>query len=160
VLDDLLYVIGGFSTQFSSEGFNPNPTYVYSTLNQQYIPIGYGTFPPKISIISPENKTYTSSNVSIAFIVNKPVAWQGYSLDRQEKITVTGDTFRIELSNGAHNITIYANDTFGNTGMSETISFTVDAPKPFLTVPVAVGSVASVAVAGVGLLVYFRKRKR
>ena len=160
VVDDLLYVIGGYSTQFSSKGFNPNPTYVYSTLNQQYIPIGYGTFPPQISIISPENKTDTSGNVSLAFTVNKPISWQAYSLDGQEKITIAENTILTELSNGAHNITIYANDTFGNTGVSETISFIVDAPKPFPTVPVAVGSVASVGMAGVGLLVYFRKLKR
>ena len=54
VVDDLLYVIGGFTTEFSSVGFNPNPTYMYSAANQQYTPIGYDIVAPKISIVSPK----------------------------------------------------------------------------------------------------------
>jgi len=75
VADDLLYVIGGYTTEFSSQGVNPNPTYTYSALNQQYTPIGYGTIPPTISVLSPENATYSSGNVSLTFATNKPVAW-------------------------------------------------------------------------------------
>jgi len=89
-------------------------------------------------------------------------------------VTISGNITLTALSNGLHNVTVYANDTFGSMGASETISFTVTAPEssetitpeptsssePFPTVQVAVASAASVAVAGAGFLVYFRKRKR
>ena len=159
VADDLLYVIGGFTTSFSSEGFNPNPTYIYSTLNQQYIPIGYGTLPTTISLISPENTTYGSGNVSLAFTTNKPFTWMGYSLDGQEKVIVTGNTTLSELPSGSHNITVYAKDSFGNLVGSDTISFSIAKSEVSPTTIVAIGSGALVAVTFVGALVYFKKRK-
>ena len=117
---------------------------------------------PLIKVLSPINQIYPFSSVSLVFTVNKPVYLIGYSLDGGETIPVTGNVTLSGLSNNLHNVTVYANDTFGNTGVSETISFTVAAPEPepFPTVPVAVASVASFAVAVVGLLVYFRKRRR
>jgi hypothetical protein len=63
------------------------------------------------------------------------------------------------LSSGLHNITVYANDTFGNIGTSETVSFTIAEPESFPTGPVVAASAASVAVACVGILLYLRKRK-
>jgi len=45
-------------------------------------------------------------------------------------------------------------------GVSETIAFNIEVAEPFPTMPVAAASVATVAVAGVGLLVYFGKRNR
>jgi parallel beta-helix repeat protein len=117
------------------------------------------TTPPSISLASPENTTYTESSVSLNFSTNEPVSWLGYSLDGQENATINGNTTIADLPNGLHNVTVYANDTFGNTGKSETISFTIaKEPESFPTAPVAAASVASVAVAGVGLLVYFRKK--
>lgn len=159
VVDDLLYVIGGFTTQFSSEGFNLNPTYAFSNLNQQYTPIGYGTVPPTVSILSPENTTYSSGNVSLAFTTNKPVTWQGYSLDGQEKVTVTGNTTLLGLSNGLHNIIVYAKDSYGNNANSETVTFSIAKPEASPTTFAVIGSGASVAVICVGTLVYFKKRK-
>jgi hypothetical protein len=55
-----------------------------------------------------------------------------------------------------HNITVYAKDEFENTGSSETITFSIE--EPFPTAIVATASGASVAVVGVGLLFYFKKR--
>jgi hypothetical protein len=68
-------------------------------------------------------------------------------------MTLTG------LSNGSHNVTVYATDEAGNVGTSQTINFTIAKPESFPTTLVAVASVASVAVIGVILLIYFRKRK-
>lgn len=160
VVDDLLYVIGGFTTEFSSEGFNPNPTYMYSAANQQYTPIGYGTVLPKISIVSPENKTYTSGNVSLAFTTNKLVSWQGYSLDGQEQVAITGNTTLTFLPSGSHNITVYARDSFGNTAASQTIIFSIAKPEASPATFAAVGSGASLAMVCVGVIVYFKKRNR
>jgi hypothetical protein len=55
-------------------------------------------------------------------------------------------------------LTIYAKDEAGNVGTSETILFTVDVPFPTTLVVAASG--ASVAIVGIGLFVYFKKRKR
>jgi hypothetical protein len=156
VVNDMLYVIGGYTITYSNWWSDPVTTY-YAT-NEQYTPFGYGTAPPVVSVVSPENKNYNSSSVSLAFTVNKPVAWLGYSLDGQENVTVSGNSTIAGLPNGLHNVTVYARDEFENTGVSETISFNVDAPFP--VVPVAAASVAAIVAVGMGLLVYFKKRRR
>ena len=116
--------------------------------------------PPTVRLITPENATYSVANVTLEFTVNKQPSWMGYSLDGQQNVTVAGNTTLLELSNGLHNVTVYANDTFGNMGVSETTSFNVFVPEPFPVVPVVVTSIASVSIVGAGLLVYFKKRKR
>jgi hypothetical protein len=79
-----------------------------------------------------------------------------YSLDGQDNVTIAGNTTLSGLPNGNHNVTVYATDKAGNVA-SETISFSVEAPFP--VVPVAAASVATIAVVGAGLLVYFKKRR-
>jgi parallel beta-helix repeat protein len=121
------------------------------------------TTPPRVSLVSPLNQTYDDSDVPLNFSVNvlspiKSVNWTGYSLDGQQNVTVTGNTTLTGLSNGSHNVTVYGNDTYGNMAASETVTFTI--PQPFPTTLVAAASVAIVAVVGVGLLVYFKKRKK
>jgi hypothetical protein len=70
-----------------------------------------------------------------------------------------GSTTLTGLSSGLHNVTVYAEDTFGNEGASETITFTVEVPEPFPTTLVVATSIATVAMVSVGLLAYFKKRK-
>jgi len=156
VVDDLLYVIGGYTIECRTDIFTLNQIYKYSHANQQYTPLGYGTVPPEIAVVSPENTTYATNNVTVAFTVNKPAVWMGYSLDGRETVNVTGNITLTELSNGLHNITVYAKDKFGNTEASETISFTVAVPEHFPTTLVAT-AVASLAAVGVCLIVYFKK---
>jgi hypothetical protein len=120
------------------------------------------TTPPKISIKSPKNQAYNESSVLLDFSVDvvsavKAVNWTGYSLDGQQNVTITGNTILTGLSSGLHNVTVYANDTYGNMGTSETIDFTIS--QPFPIVPVAAASGASIAIIVVGLLIYFKKRK-
>ena len=149
VVDDMLYAIGGTNSMIFS-------SYITFGDNQQYTPYGYGTMPPVVSIVSPENKNYTSGNVSLAFTVNKPVAWTGYSLDGQDNVTITGNITLSGLPSGLHNITVYAKDSFENTGTSETITLRIT--EPFPTMFVAVAAVAGAV--GVGLIVYFTKIKK
>jgi hypothetical protein len=80
-----------------------------------------------------------------------------YTLDG-ENLGVSGNTTLAGLAYGVHNVTVYAVDTAGNTGASETVVFTV-AEEPFPVVPVAAASATSIALIGGGLLVYFKKRK-
>lgn len=125
--------------------------------------------PPKISIFSLENATYETPDISLNFTINQPVSQITYSLDEKENVTLAENAENITLnglSGGLHNVTVYAWDTTGNTGASETIIFTVataiepeQEQEPF-PATLVIASVASVAVGGAGLAVYFRKRKR
>jgi hypothetical protein len=92
--------------------------------------------------------------------MDKPILTLSYSLDGKQNVSITGNYTIANLSNGLHNVTIYANDTFGNIGTSQTISFTIDKTKSFPTLPVVAVSVAVAVFAVVGLLVYLKKRKR
>ncbi|MGE5532712.1 MAG: kelch repeat-containing protein [Bacillota bacterium] len=116
VVNDVLYAIGGF------DGTN------WLDVNEQYKPVGYGTVPPIIQITSPENKSY--SQVQLEFTINRGTQWMGYSLDNKANVTVEAETRLLSLAQGSHNVTIYANDTFGNMGVSNTAYFSVDTLPP------------------------------
>ena len=113
---------------------------------------------PSVFLVSPENKTYDTASVPLNFTVSKQTSWIGYSLDGQENVTVTENTTLTGLSNGLHNLTVYANDTFGYTGTSETIYFRVSQPEPFPTWIIA--AMVIITIVGAALLVYFRKIRK
>jgi hypothetical protein len=90
------------------------------------------TTPPVISILSTGDK-YDTSDVFLNFTVNELVSQITYSLDGQDKVSIPENTTLTELSNGDHNVTIYATDLAGNTG-SETMYFSVEIPFPIALV--------------------------
>jgi hypothetical protein len=118
------------------------------------------SIPPHVTILSPEPKVYNASDVPLDFTVNETASQITYSLDGQENVTAAGNMTLTRLSNGAHNVTVYAADEAGNLGASETATFIVAKPEPFPLVPVAAASVAAIAAVSVGLLVYFKKSKK
>jgi hypothetical protein len=115
------------------------------------------TTAPRITVLSLEKQTFYTSSVPLNFTVNELTTQIKYSLDGQENATIAGNETLSNLPYGDHNIRIFATDEAGNTGASETITFTV--AVPFLTALV-IASVITVAVVGVGLLIYFKKRKK
>jgi N-acetylneuraminic acid mutarotase len=119
VINDVLYAIGGFN------GTN------WLGTTEQYVPVGYGTVPPQIQITSPQNKTY--QQVTLDFKVNRGTAWMGYSLDGSANVTVAASTKLLGLTQGRHSIVIYANDSSGNMGVSNTVYFSVDTLGPSIT---------------------------
>ena len=120
VVNDVLYAIGGFDGQ--------------NWLNtvEEYTPVGYGTAPPIIQITSPENQTY--NKVTLNFTVNRDTEWMGYSLDNQANVTINEETQLFNLSQGAHNIILYANDSLGNMGSSKRVFFSVDTIAPDIVI--------------------------
>jgi N-acetylneuraminic acid mutarotase len=122
VVDDILYAIGGF------DGEN------WLDVNEQYMPVGYGTVPPDVRILSPENKTYTSNDVQLVLSVNRPTTWLKYSLDGLANVTITGDAELSDLPEGEHSIVVYVNDTFGNIVSSSNVTFAVDTAAPRIVV--------------------------
>jgi len=87
-------------------------------------------------------------------------------LDNQANVTITGDTTLSGLSEGSHSLIVYANDTVGNTGTSETIHFSINTqqePSPikfFLQKTIWILAVVTIAGFGVALLVYFTRVKK
>ncbi len=117
------------------------------------------TTPPNVTLLSMDNKTYYDSNIPLDFTVNESVVQITYSLDGLDNVTVAGNATLTRVPIGEHTLTVYATDGAGHVGTSETITFTVTEPEPFPTAPVATASIATIAVVGVGLLVYFKKRQ-
>jgi len=160
IVNDTFYVVGGHTYNFPGN-FAP------SSVNEQYSPIGYGTpdpsynvTPPAITILSPENKTYYTSEIPLDFTLNESVSQIFYVLDGQASVTIEGNMTLVNLNYGSHNFTLFAIDMAGNIGSSEMIVFAMSKAKPFPTLlVVAVVAVVVVAVIA-GLLVYFKKRKR
>ena len=119
-VNDIIYAIGGF------DGQNWLGTV------EAYTPIGYGRAPPIIQVTSPLNQTYR--NVILDYAANRDTEWTGYSLDYHTNVTLTGETQLLNLSQGSHNIILYANDSFSNMGSSNRIFFSVDRIAPDITI--------------------------
>ncbi len=83
---------------------------------------------PRITMQSPENKTYTTSNVPLDFKVNEAVSQLFYCLDGNENQTITQNMTISGLEEGLHNVTLYASDLAGNVGGTKTVFFSVDLP--------------------------------
>jgi N-acetylneuraminic acid mutarotase len=168
VVNDLLYAIGG-STSSPFDMFWNTEVTVHST-NEQYVPIGYGTpdasyIAPTIKLLWPENKTYYESGIPMNFAVNKLDCWLRYSLDGGAAVDVSANITLSGFFYGSHNLTVYATDEAGNTATQSTV-FTLSEPEPepepepFPVVPVAVAASVVGVLAAVGLLTYFKQRKR
>ena len=111
------------------------------------------TLPPSVMILSLENITYGTPDLPLNFDISEPTSKISYILDGQDEVLISGNTTLTGLPNGVHKITLYAIDVGGNAGASETVTFTIAA------FPVAPVAAASIAVASLALLVYFKKNK-
>lgn len=127
--------------------------------------------PPDILLLSPENKSYTAAasntaDIPFMFTSDERSSQLYYSLDGHEKATIIGNITLTGLPIGPHNVTVNARDNVGNVVFSETAVFTVagdsdsQAEKEFFSTNVLLAvSGASIGSIGVGLLIYFKKRK-
>jgi hypothetical protein len=171
VVNDILYAIGGRTYNYPLPGDNYF-TVTEQAVNEQYVPIGYGTpdpsyeppdiTPPEVTVASPENKTYYTVDVSLAFTVNKPVSSMRYTIDGETAVEISGNTTLTGLSYGKHSLTVYAVHAAGNTGVSETVFFTIaEAPEqePFPTT-LALASAVVLVIVGLGLQVYLKKQHK
>lgn len=113
--------------------------------------------PPMVTVLSLENKTYNTASVPLNFTVNERVSQISYVFDGQENVTIAGNITLTDLSNGEHNVRVYATDEAENTGVSETFIFTIAVPEPFPTASVVAVSGASALVIGLGIIIYFKR---
>jgi hypothetical protein len=115
--------------------------------------------PLNILGISLENMTYTTPDVPLNFTDNENSCQLTYSLDGKENVTIAGNTTLYGLSNGTHNLTVYAQDDFGNIIDSKEVIFevsdiasTAQSSEQF---PTGFFAVAFVAIAVIILVVTF-----
>jgi N-acetylneuraminic acid mutarotase len=168
---DMIYVLGGYNMSYLDPplGYAYGPAITVLGTNEQFTPFNYGVpdpsydgTPPAITVDSPENKTYYAVDVALNFTVNETAPIMYYILDGEAAVKITGNTTLTGLSLGTHNLRVYAVDASDNTGSSKTITFTLvqePEPEPFPTTLVIGSIIAVVAVVGLGLLVYLKKRK-
>ena len=83
------------------------------------------TAPPIITINSPENTSYNTDEITLTFSVNEEPSLKYYSLDGKANVTVVDSTVLSDLSAGEHSLIMYAEDSAGNIGASEVITFTI-----------------------------------
>lgn len=147
---------GGYAEGLTWYGFSKNSSLTVNFVTDKT---------PIVSLLSFENATFTNSTVPLNFTIDQPDSKVTYSLDGNSTVAIGGNSTLTGLSNGYHNVTVYAANEFGSMGASETITFIVDyvteeAQQPFPTTPAAAASVVSAVITvAVGLLVYYNKRK-
>jgi hypothetical protein len=159
-----IYAVGAGLIQ-TGEDFREENGVVYSyNYYDRFELIGYSTVsfakdfvPPRLTALSPQNRTYATSDVDLDFTVNEATSEMLYCLDGKENQTITGNVTLTGLENGAHKVTIYASDLAGNAATPTTIYFNVDSPTFLITAIAA--SVATVAVISLVLIIYLKKRK-
>jgi len=125
---------GPFQDETGCDGIGDKP-YVIDENNQDNYPLMEpypDTTPPIIVVLSPENKAYATTSIPLVFTVDECTCWIGYSVDGESNVTITGNT-TLTLPEGEHWIKVYANDTNGNMGCSDTITFMVDITLPTTT---------------------------
>jgi hypothetical protein len=118
---------------------------------------------PAICILSVENKTYNTTDIPLNFTIDKPKCSMAYCLDNQANVTVMGNSTLLALSGGVHTLTVYANDTAGNIGASDTITFNVvkeqEPAGEVFPVSFAFASVMT-AVVGISLTLFLSDRRQ
>jgi hypothetical protein len=168
---DLKYFEGNITLHSISEGQHKLRLYVTANptpeVDPRYEQVNYhstgqtiifyvDTTAPKVSNLSIKNTD--SADRLLCFTFDEEASWVGYSLDNQANVTVTDYAVLGNLSFGSHNVTVYAEDSAGNMGASETLFFTIEDPFPTSLVIASVVPVTVVLV-GIGLIVYLIKRK-
>ena len=112
---------------------------------------------PEVIVAPIENSS--TPDVLLNVNVNCTASRIVYSLDGRENQSFSGNTTLTGLSNGLHNVTVYAWNLDGNAGVSDTLFFDVEVPEPFPTVQVvAVVSIVSAVIVCVALFIFVRKR--
>lgn len=80
---------------------------------------------PTITIITPLPQAYSTNDIILTFVIDKPVTQMSYSLNRQPDVPITGNITIPALPDGNHIIVVHATDELGNSGTSGEISFTI-----------------------------------
>ena len=112
---------------------------------------------PAVIIITPvENRIYSEDSMPLNLVVDKPYSELSYSLDGKPNISFASNTTLAGLTNGEHNITVYAQGLNGNTVASKNIYFTIQ--KPGFPATLVIGALAIPTI--LATAVWLRHRKK
>jgi hypothetical protein len=112
---------------------------------------------PEVIVAPIENSS--TPDVLLNVNVNCTASRIVYSLDGRENQSFSGNTTLTGLSNGLHNVTVYAWNLDGNVGVSDTLFFDVEVPEPFPTTQIiAVFLIVSAVIVCIALFIFVRKR--
>ncbi|MEW5995967.1 MAG: hypothetical protein AB1657_00010 [Candidatus Micrarchaeota archaeon] len=96
--------------------------------------IGPGLFPPVVNIISPEPITYTTASIPLVYTITTyqgPVDSCWYILDSTTVVLPDCTiSYILDVPDGVHTLTLYANDTAGNVGYDSVVFSVATAPPP------------------------------
>ncbi len=81
---------------------------------------------PKVSILSPMNKTYNTTQLTLNFTIDQKAYWTAYSVDGKHNNTAFNNMMLL-LDRGTHNITVYASSIESGPAGYDTVTFTVNA---------------------------------
>jgi hypothetical protein len=116
--------------------------------------------PPKILILSPEEKNYNTTEIPLNFTVDQSVSQITYNLDEQGNVIIAGNTTLTGLADGTHNIVVYAKDIADNIGASQTTYFSVAKKTEPLPINWIVAAIVIIVIGAAVFLVYFTKVKK
>ena len=93
------------------------------------------TTPPIVNIIYPKNQSYATTNISLNYYISDFGAgidktWYEYNGTNN---TLTANTTFVAIADATSTLTVWANDTLGNT-TSTTVTFTTDTTPPIVNI--------------------------
>ncbi len=143
-------------------GFWERP--IIYTRSSSLISFTIDTTVPTIQILSPENNvsliTDFAKGVFLTFGIDEPVGWIGYSLDGNANETINGNVTLTALTEGSHNLIIYANDTAGDMGASQCVYFTISSQWAFSKTPWVAAAAAIIIIVLAASTIYLARKRR
>ena len=121
------------------------------------VTIAAGIVAPYITVLSPENRTYSTTEIPLIFATSEMLELSNlqYVLDGK-RVFVSENSSLKGLSEGVHTLIVYGRSVFDANSGSETIYFSVDVPFPTMLV---IASGITLTVVSVGLFFTSRNAK-
>jgi len=121
------------------------------------VTIAAGIVAPYITVLSPENRTYSTTEIPLIFATSEMLELSNlqYVLDGK-RVFVSENSSLKGLSEGIHTLIVYGRSVFDANSGSETIYFSVDVPFPTMLV---IASGITLTVVSVGLFFTSRNAK-
>ena len=131
------------------------------TVDTQYKPYK----PPELLILSPQNQTYTTTELPLTFAIDEPILSAHYMLDNQggnASQSFTGNSTLTGLSNGMHKIIVTVWTERGTA--SQTTYFTIaqetePQPEPFPPVLLITAVLVTTVLGALAIGLVLRKRR-
>jgi hypothetical protein len=142
---------------FVLAGGSDGGVYVHLQFNwiQLALKSGDQLIPPEVTIVSPQNVTYSQRDVPLTFTVNESPRFIAFAVNGQLNLTASGNITLRGLENGQYSLKMFVTDQDYNTASSSSISFTVNSTEPYVLPTVSILSPAEGIVNGTQVTIDF-----